>query len=287
MRRCPCRIHKGCVALQFFNHLLVFLIGLHAGNTKRHNFHASQITPSGRKLFIESFCQFLCMSRQRGVTDTHFGNLSKCRLECRQKFRLHLSCDLVCFVVLADIAAYVGVEQQRVYQTNAVFTEASNPDVQINTCPLIYHTEWNRRRGTILVAYNFFCIKVVNSLVFWCFSTKCKTLSDILEYLTDAFTKITGKNTWFRRHIIYVLTSFSTHIHHFALLNNQHTLTVCHCNDRAVGNDIIITLVVAGATCDFLFSFYCQYIRRNRFTIEELFPLIRHNATGCTSNRFD
>ncbi len=41
------RVHKGCVALHFLEHLLVFLAGLHAGNTEGYDLNAAQLAPLG------------------------------------------------------------------------------------------------------------------------------------------------------------------------------------------------------------------------------------------------
>ena len=45
VRRCTGGIHKGRVALQLLDHLLVFLVGLHAGNAEGNDLHTAQVAP--------------------------------------------------------------------------------------------------------------------------------------------------------------------------------------------------------------------------------------------------
>ena len=154
---CTGRVHEGCVALQLFDHLLVFLVSLDAGNTEGYDFHASQVAPFGGKLFVEGICQLQGMTRKSGITNAHFGNFCECRLESGQKLCFHLACDVLGFVIFADITTDIGVEQQRVFQPDAVFAKAADANVYIDACSLVYHAERNRAWGTVFVAGEPWC----------------------------------------------------------------------------------------------------------------------------------
>ena len=64
MGRRPGGVHKGRVALQLLDHLLVFLIGLDAGNAEGDDLHAPQIPPLGGELLVEGVSQLQWCGRE-------------------------------------------------------------------------------------------------------------------------------------------------------------------------------------------------------------------------------
>ena len=204
-----------------------------------------------------------------------------------QEFRFHLPRDLLCLEVLGDVAADVFVKQHGVCQTDTVLAETADADVHIDSRPLVHHPEGNGAGGTVLVAGELLGIEVVDPLVLGGFAAEGKALADVLEHALDGFTQIAGKEAGFCGCIVGVLARLGTHIHNLALLHDEHTLAVCHRDDRAVGDDVVISLGVAGAARDLLFSLDGQYIRREGFTVEKFLPLVSHYAAGSSECSFD
>ena len=81
------------------------------------------------------------MAGKGGIADAHFADLGESGLQSRQKLRFHLTGDIFRLVVLTDVAADVGVEQQGVLQPDAVLAEAADADVNVDASPLIHHPE--------------------------------------------------------------------------------------------------------------------------------------------------
>ena len=287
MGRRPGGIHKCRVALHLLDHLLVFLVGLDAGDTKGNDLHAPQIPPPGGELLVERLGQLQGMAGQGGIADAHVRNLGKGRLEGGQKLRLHLPGNLVGFIVLADVAADIGVEQHRVCQPEAVLAEAPDPNIYIDTCPLIHHPEGNRAGGAVLVAGELLGVEIVDPLILGRLAAEGEALADVLEHALDGFAQIAGEKAGLGGHIVGVLARLGAHIHHLALLHDEHTLAVGHRNDGAVGDDVVIALGVAGAACGFFLSLDCQDVRRNGFAIEKFLPLVGQYAPGRAQCRFD
>ena len=287
MGRCPGGSHKGRVALQLLDHLLVFFVGLDAGNAKRDNFHPAKITPPGRKLFVECFGQFQRMAGKGRVADPHFRDFGKSRLKGSQELSFHLPGNLVGFIVLRHIAADIGIKQQRVSQADTVLTETSDGDVQINTRSLIHHPEGDGAGGTVLVAGELLCVEIIDTLIFGCLASKGKALSNVQEHALNGFPQIAGENAGLRGHVVGILSRLSAHVHHFSLFHDEHALAVRHGDYRTVGDDVVITFAVAGASCDFLLSFDRQYIRGDGLAVEEFLPLVRQHAASRSQRGFN
>ena len=287
MRRRTGGIHKGCIALQLLDHLLVFLVGLHTGNAEGDNLHAAQVAPLGGQLFIERICQLQRMAGQSGVADAHLTDLCERRLERGQQLGFHLACDILGLIVLADVAADVGVEQQRILQPDAVLTEAADTNIEIDARTLIHYAEGNRTGGAVLVARQLLGIKVVDALILGCFAAEGKALADVLEHALHAVAQIAGKDTRLGGHIIGVLARLGTYIDHLALLHDEHALSVCNGDQGAVGDDIVIALCVAGSARGLFPALYCQHVRGDGLTIKVFLPLVGHHAACCAQCRFD
>ena len=287
MGRRPGGVHKGRVALQLLNHLLIFLIGLDAGDAKGNDLHAPQVPPPGGELLVEGFCQLQGVAGERGVTDTHFRDLCECGLQGGEQLRLHLPRDLLGLKVLADVAADIGIEQHGVFQADAVLAEAADGDIDVDARPLVHHPEGDGAWGSVLVAGELLGVEIVDALVLGGLAAEGEALADVLEHALDGFPQIAGEEAGLGGHIVGVLARLGAHIHHLALLHDEHTLAVGHGDDRAVGDDVVIPLGVAGAACGLLLSLYRQHIRGDGFTVEEFLPLVGHHAAGCAQCSFD
>ena len=116
VRRRAGGIHEGRVALQLLEHLLVFLIGGNAGDAKGDDLDAPQVAPLLAQHLVEGVGQLHGVAGQLGVTDAGLADLGEGGLEGRQQLGLELAVQPVAGIRLADVAADVGVEQQRVLE---------------------------------------------------------------------------------------------------------------------------------------------------------------------------
>ena len=287
VRRCTGGIHKGRVALQLLDHLLVFLVGLHAGNAEGNDLHTAQVAPLAGQLLIEGVGQLQRVAGQGGVTDAHFTDLCEGRLKRGQQLRFHLACDVLGLIVLADVAADIGVEQQRVFQPDAVLTETADADVQVDARSLIHHPEGDGAGRAVLVARQFLGGEVVDALVLGGLAAEGESLADVLEHALHALAQVAGENAGLCGHVVGVFARLGAHVHHLALLHDEHALAVCNGDQAAVGDDVVVTVLVAGPARNLFLAFYCQNIRGDGFAIEVLLPLVGQYAAGCAQCRFD
>ena len=273
-------IHEGRIALQLLDHLFVLLVGLHAGNTEGDDLHTAEITPLARQLLVEGVGQLKRMTGESGIADAHFADLCKRGLKRGQQLRLHLTRDIFSLIVLADIAAYVGVKQQRILQSDAVLAEAADADVYVDAGPLIHHPERNGAGRTVLIARQLLGVEVVDALILGGLAAEGKALADVHKYVLYVFAQIAEEDARLCGHIVGVFARLGAHIHHLALLHDKHTLTVGNGDHAAVGDDVVITLGVAGTARDLLSSLNRQHIRGDGFAIKVFPPLVGHNAAG-------
>ena len=95
MRRRSCRIHKGCIALQFLEHGLVFLARFDGRNTEGNDLKAAQIAPFRREYVVKRVCHLHCVSWECGIADALLGDLGKSGLQRGQQFGLKLAFETV------------------------------------------------------------------------------------------------------------------------------------------------------------------------------------------------
>ena len=227
------------------------------------------------------------MAGQSGVADAHLGYLGKGGLEGGQQLRLHLPRYLLGSEILADVAADVGVEQHGVFQPDAVFTEAADADVYVDARALVHHPEGDGAGRAVLVAGQLLGVEIVDALVLWRLAAEGEALADVLKHALDGFAQVTGKEARLRGRVVGVFARLGAHIHDPALLHDKHALAVCHSDDGAVGDDVVIALGVAGAARDLLLSLQRQNFRGYGLAVEEFLPLIGQYASGCPKRGFD
>ena len=220
------------------------------------------------------------MAGECGIADAHVGNFCKCRLKRSQKLSFELPIQPVAGIILTDIAADVRVEQNRVADAVAVFTEAADGNVDVNACPLVNNAEGDRRRRAVFVADELLGIKIVHALILGRLAAEGKALSDVLERVEDTGSQLTGEDRRLGRGIVDKLAGLRAKLCDLALIDDDHALAVSHRDDRAVGNDVLAALVVAAAPGCAVQTLDCHHVLRNGFTVKILLPLIGHHAAS-------
>ena len=112
----------------------------------------------------------------------------------------------------------------------AVFAEAADIDINIDSCSFINNAERNGAGSSVFVSDKLFGIEIIDSLIFAGISAEGKTFSDGGKALFDTFAEIARKDGRLGGHIISIFTGFCADINYFSLLNNAHALAVCYCD---------------------------------------------------------
>ena len=267
----------------FFN----FFIRTDRVDAEGHDLNPSEISPFGGENLLQDLRQLGGVAGQHGIADAHGTELGKGGLEGRHQVRSQRPIQRRTRVFLRDVAADIGVKQEGVHDPVAVFPKTADGDIHVDGSALIHHPESDRFGGAVFVAHDLLGIEIVDPLVLGRLSAEGEALSHVLKHTLDRFAQIPGENAGLCGHIVGVFPRLGAHVHHLALLHNEHTLAVCHRNDRAVGDDVVVPLAVAGAACDLLFSLDCQDVRRDGFAIEKFLPLIGQRAADRSECSFD
>ena len=287
VRRRAGGVHEGRVALQLLDHLLVFLIGLYAGNAEGDDLHAAEVTPLSGKLLIEGVSQLQRVAGQGGVADPHFADLCKRGLKSGQQLGFHLARDILGLIVLADVAADVGVEQQRVLEADAVLAEAADADIKIDARALIHHAEGNGTGRAVLVARQLLGVEVVDALILGGLAAEGEALADVGKHVLDALAQVAGEDARLGGHVVGIFAGLCAHIDHLALLHDEHALAVRNGDHAAVGDDVVVAVLVAGPARGLFPALYRQHVRGDGFAIEVFLPLVGQHAAGCAQCRFN
>ena len=288
MGRRPGGVHECRVALHLLNHLLVFLVGLHRGDAHPLDLNAAEVPPLGGEFLLQGGGQFLGMARKGGIADALFRNSCEGGLEGGEQLAFQLAVQLHAIVFVRHVAADVGVEQQGVHQLIAVFAEAADGNIDIDAGPLVHNPEGHGRGRTILVADKLLGVEIVDSLILGGLAAKGETLAHILERRLDVLAQIPGENRGLGGHVVSILAGFGANVHHLALLHDHHALAVGNGDDRAVGDDVVASLGVAGAAGGALLPLHRQHVRGDGLTVKILLPLVGQHAacrTQCSFNQ--
>ena len=287
MGRRPGGIHEGCVPLQFFEHLLVFLVGRHAGHAEGHDLDAAKVAPLLAEDLVQGVGQLHGVTRQLGVTDAVLTDAGEGGLQSGQQLGFQLIVQLVAGVGFGHVAAHVGVEQDGVGDVIAVFTEAADAHVNVDTGPLIHHTEGHRRRRAVLVAHQLPGVEIVHPLILGGLAAEGEAVGHIVDDGADAALQLTGEQGRLGGHIVGELARLGADLDDAALIHDHHALAVGHGNDAAVGDDVVAAMLVAAAAGDALLALDSQHIFRQGFTIEIFLPLVGHDAAHAAQCCFD
>ena len=277
IRRGHAGVHVRLGLLHLLDHLLVFFARLHAGNAEGDDLDAAQIAPLGGKNVVERLRDLHRVAGQGTVADAHGGDLRKRGLKRGQKLGLELAVDLVAGIGRFHIAAEVRIEQQRVRDAVAVFTEAADGDVKIDAGGLVHDTERHRRGRAVLVANELLGVEVVHALILGGDAAEGEALADRLEHLHDVRGEIAAREErGLRGDVIDVLARLGADVYDLTLLDDHHALSVRHGDDGAVGDDVVETIV--GPAGNALAALNGQHVRAKRVAVEIFLPLIGKNA---------
>ena len=227
------------------------------------------------------------MTGKRRRTDLQLGDPGKGRLEGGDELRLQLTIDLLTCVFIADIAAYVGVEQQGIGDLVGINAAAADGNVDIQTDVAVDHTEGNGRGRAELVVDQLFRVEVVDALVLAGVTAVGKTLADGLEGLLDGGAQLACKDARLGGGIVGELTRLGTDLDDLSLLHDDHALTVSNGDAGAVGDDVVVALGIGGTGSDLLLALDHQHIFRQGFAVEEFLPLIGQSAAQGSDSSFD
>ena len=288
MRSGAGRVHKGCVALHFLEHLLVFLAGLHAGNTEGYDLNAAQLAPLGGEHIVEGLGKLHRMAGQCGIADAHIADLGKGGLQGGHQLGFQLPVDFIAGVAFLHIAADIGVEQNGVGDAIAVLTEAADGNVDVDAGTLIHHAEGHRAGRAVLVAHQLLGVEVIDALIHRGLAAEGKALADVLEHCADRVGQVAAEERGSAAGIVGVLTRLGAHIHDLALLHDHGTLAVGNGHNGAVCNDVVAALCVGAASALAFPAAGGQQVSRHGFTIKVFLPLVGHNAASsahCSSDK--
>ena len=153
-------------------------------------------------------------------------------------------------------------------------------NVHIQTNVLVYHTEWHRCHSSVLIADQFLNIHIVNSLLCGCHTTKADTLTQFLKGCLNILTQAAIEQAWLCTGVIQKLSCLCTHIYDLPLIHNQHTLSICHTDDRTIGDHVAVTAFLEQLILLSLVSSCHQNICRKGITVKIISPGIGQYA-GC------
>ena len=288
MRSGAGRVHKGCVALHFLEHLLVFLAGLHAGNAEGYDLDAAQLAPLGAQHIVEGLGKLHRVARQCGIADAHIADLGKGGLQGGHQLGFQLPVDLIAGVAFLRIAADIGVEQNGVGDAVAVLAEAADGNVDVDAGALIHHAEGHRAGRAVFVAHQLLGVEVIDALIHRGLAAEGKALADVLEHCADGLGQIAAEQRRRAAGIVGVLTRLGAHIHDLALLHDHGTLAVGNGHDGAVGDNVVIAFGVGAASALAFPAAGSQQVSWHGFTIKVFLPLVGHNAASsahCSSDK--
>ena len=269
--------------------MLIFFACFNTAYAKAYDFDTTQFTPLFAQHIVKGSCQLHSVTGKRTVTNTHCRNFCKSRLQCGHQFSFQLAINFTAGIISFHVTAHVSVKQNRVGYAIAVFTKATDGDVDIETYVIVNNTERHSTGSTILVAHNFFNVEVVNPLVFTRVAAKGKAFANLTEHVYNAIAQITHEDRRLAGLVINVFARFSAQIYNLALFNDNHCLTFVDCDNGTITDYISFTASVrtsAFAAQTFL-SFSNQHVFSQAVTIYKLFPLVAQYATNCTHTSFN
>ena len=288
MGRRPGGVHECRIALHLLDHLLVFLIGLHRGNANPLDLNAPEVPPLGGELLLQGSGQLLGVAGQGGIADALLRDPGEGWLKGGEQLAFQLAVQLHAVVILRHVAADVGIEQERIDQLVAVLSEAANGNVDVDAGPLVHHPEGHGRGGAVLVPDELLGVEVIHPLILGGLAAKGEPLAHGLEGRPYALPQVPSKDGGLGGHVVGVLAGFGADVHHLALLHDHHALPVGNGDDRAVRDDVVASLGVAGAAGGALLPLHRQHVRGDGLTVKILLPLVGQHAarrTQCSFNQ--
>ena len=211
----------------------------------------------------------------------------KGRLQGVHQLALQPGCDLGCVILGGDVAAHVGVEQQRV--ADAAGEAAVAPQVHRElVAPLLadHHPEGDGGGGAVQDLAQLLGVDVVHPLILAGVAAVGKALGYGLEGSCQTVAEVAGEHAGLGGCVKGEFARFGAHLHHAALLHDEHTLSVCHGDAAAVGDDVVLA-VVGAAAGGALLALDHQHILVQRIAVEKFLPLVCKSSAQCAHTCFD
>ncbi len=187
------------------------------------------------------------MPGQFAVADTHGRDLGKDRLQGIHELGSQLVIHASAKIRLLHVSGDIGIEEEGVLHLVGIFTEGLDGDVDIKPDVLVDDPEGNCVGRTELIVHHFLHIEVIDPLILARVTAESEALADALEGTDNILTQGTVEKRRFRRSIVDILTGLGREIHHLALFNNNHALTVVDGDDGAIRDNVVFTLDIAAS----------------------------------------
>ena len=212
---------------------------------------------------------------------------SQRRLQSVQQLTLQAGSDLGCVILGRDVAAHVGVEQQRVADAAGEAAVAPQIDREL-VAPLLadHYAERDRRCGAVQDLAQLLGVDVVHPLILAGVAAVGKALGYGLEGSCQTVAEVAGEHARLGGCVKGEFARLGAHLHHAALLHDEHTLSVCHGDAAAVGDDVVLA-VVGTAAGGALLALYHQHIFVQRIAVEKFLPLVCKSSAQCAHTCFD
>ena len=209
------------------------------------------------------------------------------RLQGVHQLALQPGRDFGCAILGGDIAAHVGVEQQRVADAAGEAAVAPQIDREL-VAPLLadHYAERDRRGGAVQDLAQLLGVDVVHALVLAGVAAVGKALGYGLEGSCQTIAEVAGEHAGLGGCVKGEFARFGAHLHHAALLHDEHALSVCHGDAAAVGDDVVLA-VVGAAAGGALLALYHQHIFVQRIAVEKFLPLVCKGSAQCAHTCFD
>ena len=211
----------------------------------------------------------------------------KGRLQSVHQLALQPGCDLRCVILGRDVAAHVGVEQQRVADAAGEAAVAPQIDREL-VAPLLadHHPEGDGGGSAVQNLAQLLGVDVVHPLVLAGVAAVGKALGYGLEGGCQTVAEVAGEHAGLSGCVKGELARFGAHLHHAALLHDEHALSVCHGDAAAVGDDVVLA-VVGAAAGGALLALDHQHILVQRIAVEKFLPLVCKSSAQCAHTCFD
>ena len=215
------------------------------------------------------------------------GKSGQSRLQSVHQLALQAGSQLRGIVLVGDVAAHVGVEQQRVADAVGKAAVAAQIDREL-IAPLLadHHPERDGGGGAVQDLAQLLGVDVVHALILAGVAAVGEPLGYGLEGSGQTVAEVAGEHAGLGGGIEGVLARLGAHLHHLALLHDDHALAVCHGDAAAVGDDVILAVVGAAAR-GALLALDHQHVFVQRIAIEKFLPLVCKSSTQCAHTCFD
>ena len=274
-------------ALQVLDGLLVLGVCRNGIDSKSHDLDAAGLSPPLREDVRKRLGDLFGVRRDGGVANAHLGDARERWLQGGEQLASQLRGNLVARKLVLDVSAYVLVEQQRVGKLERELAVAPHGNVHVQTDVVVDHAEGHRRWSAIAVAHDLLGVEVVHALVKASVATKGEALAYVLERIDDARAETARKDGGGSLGVVGELARLGTEVHDLALLDDNHALPIVDHDDRAVRDDVVVTLCVGAARPDALLTLGAQDISIERLAVDHFLPLVGEVAREGTKGRLD